>query len=148
MSKNLDLVYTDKSGRRNPEYISLGCDSLPLLRGRTPIQVYSDYMRSFRNRFKDYLGQVITVRFCTWHFLVLVFWHRDELHINWAHKWSPNLLHKMKPCNKLELLFSHVDIIGHVLANQISVIYLFIFFGNKNFEKCIDRRLTWKFFTG
>ncbi|KAL9350393.1 hypothetical protein Peur_057648 [Populus x canadensis] len=60
MSENLDLVYTDKSGRRNPEYISLGCDSLPLLRGRTPIQVYSDYMRSFRNRFKDYLGHVIT----------------------------------------------------------------------------------------
>ncbi|KAF9685476.1 hypothetical protein SADUNF_Sadunf03G0058500 [Salix dunnii] len=60
MSKNHDLVYTDKSGRRNPEYISLGCDSLPLLSGRTPIQVYSDYMRSFRDRFKDYLGEVIT----------------------------------------------------------------------------------------
>ncbi|CAK7356239.1 unnamed protein product [Dovyalis caffra] len=59
MSKNPDLVYTDRSGRRNPEYISLGCDSLPLLRGRTPIQVYSDYMRSFHNRFKDYLGEVI-----------------------------------------------------------------------------------------
>lgn len=63
MSKNPDLVYTDRSGRRNPEYISLGCDSLPLLRGRTPIQVYSDYMRSFRKRFKDYLGDVIMVSF-------------------------------------------------------------------------------------
>ncbi|XP_027081320.2 beta-amylase 3, chloroplastic [Coffea arabica] len=59
MSKNPNLVYTDRSGRRNPEYISLGCDSLPLLRGRTPIQVYSDYMMSFRDRFKDYLGEVI-----------------------------------------------------------------------------------------
>ncbi|XP_059657688.1 beta-amylase 3, chloroplastic-like [Cornus florida] len=59
ISKNPDLVYTDKSGRRNPEYISLGCDSLPVLGGRTPIQVYSDYMRSFRERFKDYLGEVI-----------------------------------------------------------------------------------------
>ncbi|KAM7525351.1 hypothetical protein LguiA_015253 [Lonicera macranthoides] len=59
ISKNPDLVYTDKSGRRNPEYISLGCDSLPVLRGRTPIQVYSDYMRSFRERFADYLGNVI-----------------------------------------------------------------------------------------
>ncbi|XP_057521076.1 beta-amylase 3, chloroplastic [Amaranthus tricolor] len=56
---NPDLVYTDRSGRRNPEYISLGCDSLPVLRGRTPIQVYSDYMRSFRNKFKDYLGTCI-----------------------------------------------------------------------------------------
>lgn len=62
ISKNPDLVYTDKSGRRNPEYISLGCNSLPVLRGRTPIQVYSDYMRSFRERFKDYLGEVIAVR--------------------------------------------------------------------------------------
>ncbi|KAJ8451028.1 hypothetical protein Cgig2_026837 [Carnegiea gigantea] len=59
ISKNPDLVYTDKSGRRNPEYISLGCDSLPVLQGRTPIQAYSDYMRSFRDRFKDYLGNVI-----------------------------------------------------------------------------------------
>ncbi|GER35436.1 beta-amylase [Striga asiatica] len=59
ISKNPDLVYTDKSGRRNPEYISLGTDLLPVLRGRTPIQVYSDYMRSFRERFRDYLGHVI-----------------------------------------------------------------------------------------
>lgn len=61
ISKNPDLVYTDKSGRRNPEYISLGCDTIPLLRGRTPIQVYSDYMRSFRDRFRDYLGDVVQV---------------------------------------------------------------------------------------
>lgn len=59
ISRNPDLVYTDKSGRRNPEYISLGCDSMPVLKGRTPIQVYSDYMRSFRDRFTDYLGEVI-----------------------------------------------------------------------------------------
>ncbi|KAL8201054.1 hypothetical protein R6Q57_012393 [Mikania cordata] len=59
ISRNPDLVYTDRSGRRNPEYISLGCDLLPVLRGRTPIQVYSDYMRSFRQRFKNYLGNVI-----------------------------------------------------------------------------------------
>ncbi|WOL05606.1 beta-amylase 3, chloroplastic [Canna indica] len=57
--RNPDMVYTDRSGRRNPEYISLGCDMLPVLRGRTPIQVYSDYMRSFKERFNHYLGQVI-----------------------------------------------------------------------------------------
>ncbi|KAG8092601.1 hypothetical protein GUJ93_ZPchr0012g22116 [Zizania palustris] len=59
MSSNPDMAYTDRSGRRNPEYISLGCDALPVLKGRTPIQVYSDYMRSFRDRFSDYLGSVI-----------------------------------------------------------------------------------------
>ncbi|GJR56891.1 beta-amylase 3, chloroplastic [Tanacetum coccineum] len=36
-----------------------GCDSVPVLRGRTPIQVYSDYMRSFQQKFKNYLGSVI-----------------------------------------------------------------------------------------
>ncbi|KAK8709401.1 hypothetical protein V6N13_060417 [Hibiscus sabdariffa] len=61
ISKNLDLVYTDRSGRRNPEYMSLGSDSIPFLRGRTPIQAYTDYMRSFRERFRDYLGRVIAV---------------------------------------------------------------------------------------
>ena len=61
ISQNPDLVYTDRSGRRNPEYISLGCDSLPVLRGRTPIQAYADFMRSFRDRFADYLGDVIVV---------------------------------------------------------------------------------------
>ncbi|KAM7257535.1 hypothetical protein ACFE04_013276 [Oxalis oulophora] len=59
ISKNPELVYTDRSGRRNPEYISLGCDMLPVLRGRTPIHVYADYMRSFRETFRDYLGDVI-----------------------------------------------------------------------------------------
>lgn len=61
MSRNPDILYTDRSGRRNPEYISLGCDMLPVLRGRTPTQVYADYMRSFRDRFRDYLGNVIAV---------------------------------------------------------------------------------------
>uniref|UniRef100_A0ACD5TM78 Uncharacterized protein n=1 Tax=Avena sativa TaxID=4498 RepID=A0ACD5TM78_AVESA len=59
VSANPDIVYTDRSGRRNPEYISLGCDTLPVLKGRTPVQVYSDYMRSFRDRFSGYLGTVI-----------------------------------------------------------------------------------------
>ncbi|CAN4078120.1 unnamed protein product [Withania somnifera] len=41
---NPDLVYTDRSAGRNQ---------------RTTIQVYVNYMRSFRERFKDYLGNVI-----------------------------------------------------------------------------------------
>lgn len=59
VERNPDLVYTDKAGRRNKEYISLGCDTVPLLKGRTPIQVYADYMRSFRDEFSDMLGKVI-----------------------------------------------------------------------------------------
>lgn len=58
-----DLAYTDKHGRRNYEYVSLGCDTLPVLKGRTPVQVYSDYMRSFRDTFVDYLGDCIVVSY-------------------------------------------------------------------------------------
>ncbi|KAJ9555626.1 hypothetical protein OSB04_010240 [Centaurea solstitialis] len=31
-----DLAYTDQWGRRNNEYLSLGCDTIPCLKGRTP----------------------------------------------------------------------------------------------------------------
>ncbi|KAJ7544248.1 hypothetical protein O6H91_09G071500 [Diphasiastrum complanatum] len=59
IKKNPDLVYTDKDGRRNYEYLSLGCDIIPVLRGRTPVQVYSDFMRSFRDNFEDMFGDTI-----------------------------------------------------------------------------------------
>ncbi|KAJ7556073.1 hypothetical protein O6H91_05G067600 [Diphasiastrum complanatum] len=59
VNKNPDLVYTDKAGRRNYEYLSLGCDSLPVLHGRTPVQAYADFMRNFRNNFKELLGEVV-----------------------------------------------------------------------------------------
>ena len=68
IDQNPDLVYTDKDGRRNYEYLSLGCDSLPVLKGRSPIQVYSDFMRDFRDEFSEYLGEVIVVRALVNHF--------------------------------------------------------------------------------
>jgi beta-amylase len=58
-----DLAFSDRFGRRNIEYISLGCDILPVLRGRSPVQVYADFMRDFRDTFRPYLGIIITVRF-------------------------------------------------------------------------------------
>lgn len=60
MEADPDLMYTDKAGRRNSEYISLGCDLLPVLAGRTPLQVYADFMREFRDEFQEFLGEVIT----------------------------------------------------------------------------------------
>lgn len=59
IQKNPDLAYTDKSGRRNAEYICLGADNVPALKGRTPVQCYADFMRSFRDNFEDLLGDVI-----------------------------------------------------------------------------------------
>lgn len=54
------LAYRDRFGRRNMEYISLGCDNLPVLCGRSPIQAYADFMRNFRDTFQQYFGGVIT----------------------------------------------------------------------------------------
>ncbi|KAE8708793.1 Beta-amylase 1 [Hibiscus syriacus] len=59
MEKEPDLAYTDQWGRRNYEYVSLGCDTLPVLKGRTPVQCYADFMRAFRDNFKHLLGDTI-----------------------------------------------------------------------------------------
>uniref|UniRef100_A0A5B7BQV4 Beta-amylase n=1 Tax=Davidia involucrata TaxID=16924 RepID=A0A5B7BQV4_DAVIN len=60
MDKDPDLAYSDRFGRRNMEYISLGCDILPVLHGRSPIQAYADFMRNFRDTFRPFLGGIIT----------------------------------------------------------------------------------------
>ncbi|KAG6428228.1 hypothetical protein SASPL_112479 [Salvia splendens] len=59
IDKDPDLAYTDQWGRRNYEYLSLGCDTIPCLKGRTPVQCYSDFMRSFRDTFDHLLGDTI-----------------------------------------------------------------------------------------
>ncbi|XP_059662183.1 beta-amylase 1, chloroplastic-like [Cornus florida] len=60
MDKDPDLAYSDRFGRRNMEYISLGCDILPVLHGRSPIQAYADFMRNFRDTFRPFFGGIIT----------------------------------------------------------------------------------------
>ncbi|CAN6282920.1 unnamed protein product [Urochloa humidicola] len=59
MEMDNDLCYTDQWGRRNFEYVSLGCDAMPVLKGRTPVECYTDFMRAFRDHFADYLGNTI-----------------------------------------------------------------------------------------
>ncbi|CAK9169270.1 unnamed protein product [Ilex paraguariensis] len=60
IDKDSDLAYSDRFGRRNMEYLSLGCDILPVLHGRSPIQAYADFMKNFRNTFRLFLGGIIT----------------------------------------------------------------------------------------
>lgn len=72
MDKDPDVTYADRFGRRNMEYISLGCDILPILYGRSPIQAYSDLMRNFRETFRLFLGGVITVRLITSILLLVI----------------------------------------------------------------------------
>ena len=57
--QNPDVLFTDREGRRNSEYLSFGVDHLPLFQGRTPLQIYRDFMRSFRETFSSELGSTI-----------------------------------------------------------------------------------------
>ncbi|KAI9083822.1 hypothetical protein K1719_034080 [Acacia pycnantha] len=50
---NQDIFFTDREGRRNTECLSWGIDKERVLKGRTGIEVYFDFMRSFRTEFSD-----------------------------------------------------------------------------------------------
>lgn len=61
---NPHIYYTDRSGRRSTEYLSLGVDHVPLFTGgRTPIDCYRDMMTSFRDtvlaRYADIITEVM-----------------------------------------------------------------------------------------
>ncbi|XP_010263970.1 PREDICTED: beta-amylase 1, chloroplastic-like [Nelumbo nucifera] len=59
IDRDPDLAYKDQWGNRNYEFVSLGCDNLPVLKGRTPVQCYTDFMQTFRDNFKHLLGDTI-----------------------------------------------------------------------------------------
>ncbi|BFI32296.1 beta-amylase [Marchantia polymorpha subsp. ruderalis] len=56
---NPDIFHSDRSGHRSKECLSLAVDELPLFEGRSPLQMYSDLMESFRQTFSLYLGDTI-----------------------------------------------------------------------------------------
>ncbi|KAM0872331.1 hypothetical protein ACQ4PT_038800 [Festuca glaucescens] len=51
--ENQDIFFTDRVGRRNTECLSWGIDKERVLRGRTGIEVYFDFMRSFHMEFRS-----------------------------------------------------------------------------------------------
>lgn len=55
---NPDIFYTDKHGYRNKECLSLGCDSEPLFWGRTPVDMYRDFISAFADTFDDLAGRL------------------------------------------------------------------------------------------
>jgi len=57
---NPDIFYTDQHGHRDKEYLTLGVDNQALFSGRTPVQMYTDYVNSFVQNFKSLLGSTIT----------------------------------------------------------------------------------------
>ena len=60
-----DIFFTDRpredrSSQRNREYLSFWADEAPsALCGRSPLECYTDFMRSFRSAFIEDLGDAI-----------------------------------------------------------------------------------------
>ncbi|XP_031502181.1 beta-amylase 8 [Nymphaea colorata] len=51
--ENPDIFFMDREGRRNSECLSWGVDKERVFKGRTAVEVYFDFMRSFRVEFDD-----------------------------------------------------------------------------------------------
>uniref|UniRef100_A0A0E0LLU2 Beta-amylase n=1 Tax=Oryza punctata TaxID=4537 RepID=A0A0E0LLU2_ORYPU len=56
-----DVYYTSPGGARNQEYLTVGVDDRPLFHGRTAIQLYADFMKSFRENMADFLDSGLIV---------------------------------------------------------------------------------------
>ncbi|KDO75063.1 hypothetical protein CISIN_1g008086mg [Citrus sinensis] len=54
------IFYTDQSGQQFKGCLSLAVDDLPVLDGKTPIQVYQEFCESFKSSFKPFMGTTIT----------------------------------------------------------------------------------------
>nr|DAD33448.1 TPA_asm: hypothetical protein HUJ06_012299 [Nelumbo nucifera] len=56
-----DIFFNDRSGRRFKECLSLAVDELPVLDGKTPVQVYKEFLQSFKFSFSGLMGSTIVV---------------------------------------------------------------------------------------
>ncbi|GAB1221548.1 hypothetical protein ENUP19_0082G0079 [Entamoeba nuttalli] len=48
--------FKDREGWTNNEYISFAADEEPVFEGRTPLQMYKDFMTSFKQNFQSYIN--------------------------------------------------------------------------------------------
>jgi len=58
--QNHGVWYTDKAGNQNQEYISLFADNVSLQDGRTPLDMYGDWMMALAANFSSKLGSTIS----------------------------------------------------------------------------------------
>ncbi|KAK4285137.1 hypothetical protein QN277_001877 [Acacia crassicarpa] len=54
------IFFTDRSRQYYKEGLSLGVDDIPVLNGKTPVQVYQSFCESFKSSFSQFMGSVIT----------------------------------------------------------------------------------------
>ncbi|XAR54597.1 Beta-amylase [Bertholletia excelsa] len=55
-----NIFFMDRSGQPYRHCLSLAVDDLPVLNGKTPIQVYKEFCESFKSSFSHLLGSTIT----------------------------------------------------------------------------------------
>ncbi|KAL3505788.1 hypothetical protein ACH5RR_031170 [Cinchona calisaya] len=55
-----DIFFTDRSGQCYKDCLSLSVDDLPVLHGKTPIQVYKEFFENFKTSFSSFMGSTIT----------------------------------------------------------------------------------------
>ncbi|GAB4851229.1 beta-amylase [Ancistrocladus abbreviatus] len=55
-----NIFFTDRSGEQYKECLSLAVDELPVLDGKTPMQVYQDFCESFKLKFAPFMGSTIS----------------------------------------------------------------------------------------
>ncbi|AES64255.1 putative beta-amylase [Medicago truncatula] len=54
------IFFTDRSGQVYKECLSLAVDNLPVLNGKTPVQVYQSFCESFKSKFSPFMKSTIT----------------------------------------------------------------------------------------
>jgi hypothetical protein len=54
-----NIFFTDRSGQHYKQCLSLAVDDLPVLNGKTPLQVYHDFCESFKSTFLPFMGSTI-----------------------------------------------------------------------------------------
>lgn len=60
VKQNQGIWYKDQHGNENKEYVSLFADDVKLQDGRTPLEMYSDWMANLAGTFDSKLGNTIT----------------------------------------------------------------------------------------
>ncbi|XP_075476673.1 inactive beta-amylase 9-like [Primulina tabacum] len=55
-----NIYFTDRSGQQYKNCLSLSVDDLPVLDGKTPLEVYRDFCGTFKSEFSHFLGSTIT----------------------------------------------------------------------------------------
>jgi len=58
-TRNGNVYYKDQHGNEQTDYITWAKDNTPIGGGRTPVQIYSDFMKNFASTFSSFLGSTI-----------------------------------------------------------------------------------------